>query len=96
MGFSIQGGHDANSKANAGDEININPMTPYGGGFKLGDINTGDKTQAPSNTIGGSGSKSDFGLSLGGGGGDQPPAGILLMNLQVYQQPEKNSAVFLI
>ena len=77
MGFSMQGGHTANTSANAGDVINIGAKS-VGGGFMMGDINTGDKTQAPSNTIGGSDSKSNFDLaipSMGGQGGGSSGGG---------------------
>ena len=66
----MQQGHQSNATAQAGDTINVNPMS-YGGGIQMGSINTGDKTQAPSNVIGGSTSSASFDLkipSMNGGG----------------------------
>ena len=43
MGFNVQQGHQSNTTASAGDELNVNPIS-YGGGIQMGNIYTGDKT----------------------------------------------------
>ena len=76
MGFNVQQGHKTNTSADAGDVLNVNPVSVAQGGgqggIMMGNIGTGDKTQTPQSYTGGSQATSNFDFkipAMGGQGG---------------------------
>ena len=89
----MQGGHKSNASAEAGDKINVNPVS-WGGPVVMGNINTGSKTQAPKNEIGGSQGSAGFSADLSGlkdliGQSAGMPAMPPVMVLNLQQQPQQ-------